>query len=215
MRPPSKQKLRKIYSVLHSYFKPALFTAPFHVLVFAVLSARTKEELTEKVALKLLSIADTPEKLARLSVTEIASLIKPVGFYKQKAKRLKQLAGMLHHRFDSIVPSNKKQLLELPGVGSKIADVVLADAFGMPVIAVDVHVAVVARRLGLVNSANYDEIQQTLQNLFLRVVKPNRLRYVNRGFVFFGKQVCRTAKPRCNVCPLANVCDHFRNSKMH
>ncbi len=209
----SKQKLLKIYSVLKQYYKPNLFSEPFHVLVFAVLSARTKEEITEKAAAKLLRIADTPEKLARLSITKIASLIKPVGFYKQKAKKLKQLARMLQYQFNSIVPSNKKQLMKLPGVGNKIADVVLADAFGMPIIAVDVHVAVIARRLGLVDSTNYDEIQQTLQDLFLNVIKPDQLKYINRGFVFFGKQICTTAKPRCNICPLTDVCDYFNKKK--
>ncbi|OYT33854.1 endonuclease III, partial [Archaeoglobales archaeon ex4484_92] len=124
---------------------------PFHHLVAALLSSRTRDEITIQAAQRLLDLADSPEKLASMSVSEIEDLIKGVGFYRVKARRLKELATILVKRYNSKVPLQFEELIKLPGIGRKSANVVLAH-LGHPAIAVDTHVHRVSNRIGLVKT---------------------------------------------------------------
>lgn len=204
----------KVLNVLKKFYysrKGAVhFSSPFKVLISCILSQRTKEENTEKASLKLFSVADTPEKLAKLSLREIESLIKQVGFYKQKARRIKQIAKIILEKYNGKIPKNREELMRLPGVGFKTSAVTLSYGHGIPIIAVDTHVNRISKRLGLVKeNANVEEVRKTLEKIFPK----SQWKYVNLGFVNFGREVCKPINPKCNECELKNICKFYKNKK--
>ncbi len=179
---------------------------PFKTLVSCVLSQRTRDEVTEKASRKLFSEYSSPEKLASANPRKVQELIYPVGFYKQKSKKIIMLAKELVEEYSSKVPSDRRSLISLPAVGPKTADVTLGYAFGKPVIPVDVHVEVVSKRLGLVHKkAGYEETRKTLEKL-----TPEKDRWiVNVGLVLFGKETCKTRNPLCQQCKIKRICDYY------
>jgi endonuclease-3 len=175
---------------------------PFKVLVAALLSSRTKDEVTAKAVERLFKVADTPEKVLKLSEDTIASLIYPVGFYKVKAKRLKELSGVLIERFGGKVPCDLEKLLSLPGVGRKTANLVLARAFNKPAVCVDTHVHRIMNRLGYIRTSSPKETEEVLQSKL-----PQRYwAEVNGVLVSFGQKVCTPVSPHCSVCPVEKTC---------
>lgn len=169
---------------------------PFQHLIFAVLSSRTRDEVTVEAGRKLFSKSDTPEKLLKLDVEEIEEIIRGVGFYKVKARKLKELAKILVDKYNSKVPLKLEELVKLPGVGRKTANIVLS-ASNIPTIAVDTHVHRISNRLGLVKTKKPEETEKELKKLF-----PKELwNKVNKAFVGFGQTVCKPVKPLCNECP--------------
>jgi endonuclease-3 len=177
-------------------------TEPFQHLVFAILSARTRDEQTVKAAKRLIEVADTPEKLASLPVEEIEKLISNAGFYRNKAKNLKAMAEILVKNHSSKVPDDFNQLTELPGVGRKTANVVLSYAFNKNTIAVDTHVHRISNRLGFVKTKYPIETERELE----RIVPVKYWRRLNRAMVAFGQTVCKPLKPLCQECPLGVFC---------
>ena len=175
---------------------------PFQHLVFAILSARTRDEQTVKAATNLFRVANTPEKLAELPEEEIASLIKAAGFYKNKAKSLKAMAKILVEEYDSKVPDSYDELTKLPGVGRKTANVVLAHAFNKSAIAVDTHVHRISNRLGLVKTEKPEETEEELK----KIVPKELWKRVNTVLVAFGQTVCKPIKPLCSECPVEKFC---------
>lgn len=174
---------------------------PFRILVATILSARTKDEVTAVAADRLFRMADTREKLARLSEEEIAHLIYPVGFYRSKAGYLKQLPEALQ-TFGGKVPETIDDLVTLPGVGRKTANLVRSVAFGRPAICVDTHVHRIMNIWGYVDT---DSPLKT--EIALRRTLPERhwLR-VNSLLVAFGQSICRPVSPHCDICPLLGPC---------
>jgi len=192
----AKEKGAPVYT-LKNFLK-----TPFQHLVFTVLSSRTKDEVTAEVCKRLFSVADTPEKLAELPVDRIEELIRGVGFYRVKAKNLKKLAEELVKL--GRVPDSYEELVKLPGVGRKTANVVLASAFGKDSIGVDTHVHRISNRLGLVSTEKPEETEEELKKLF-----PKKLwRKVNRAMVGFGQTVCKPQKPLCSECPFKDRCPY-------
>lgn len=170
---------------------------PFQHLIFAVLSSRTKDEVTVKAGKRLFKKAKNPEELAKMDVGEIEKLIEGVGFYRVKAKNLKKLAEILVSKYNSRIPLNLEELTKLPGVGRKTANIVLS-ASNIPTIAVDTHVHRISNRLGLVKTKKPEETEEQLKKLF-----PKKLwNRVNQAFVGFGQTVCKPIKPLCNECPI-------------
>ena len=209
-----KEDYKKILKVLKKFYysrKPAVhFSSPFKVLISCILSQRTKEENTEKASAELFSIADTPEKIAELSLKKIESLIKPAGFYRQKAKRIKQVSKIILEKYNGKVPKKREELMKLPGVGLKTSAVVLSYGHGIPIIAVDTHVNRISKRLGLVRKcADVEEVRKTLERIFPK----KEWKFVNLGFVNFGREICRPVKPKCDTCELKDICEFFRNKK--
>ncbi len=176
---------------------------PFHHLVAALLSSRTRDEVTIVAAQRLLSKAKKPEELAKMDVKEIEELIKGVGFYRVKAKKLKELAKVLVEKYNSKVPLDIEELTKLPGIGRKSANVVLAYS-GIPAIAVDTHVHRISNRLGLVKTKKPEETEEKLKEIFPKELWSK----VNRAFVGFGQTVCKPQKPLCNECPISEFCKY-------
>ncbi len=175
-------------------------TSPFRILVFVMLSSRTRDETTAEVTRRLFRVADTPEKIARMDVAEIEKLIYGVGFYRIKARKLKELASAVAKI--GRVPETFEELIKLPGIGRKSAKVVLAHAFGKPAIGVDTHVHRISNRLGLVRTSTPEETDRELARIVPDHLKPR----FNRAFVAFGQVVCKPRKPLCEECPLLEIC---------
>ena len=175
---------------------------PFRILVSAVLSTRTQDPVTAAASARLFEHAADPRALARLTPARIQKLIFPVGFYRTKAKLLPQLARMLVARWDGNVPRTMAELLELPGVGRKVASIVLSQGFGLPAIAVDTHVQRISNRLDLVRTSRPIDTERLLKEILPR----HRWRDWNHLLVALGQTVCRPQRPLCSGCPLSRLC---------
>ena len=177
---------------------------PFRTLIRCIISQRTKDEVTDEVTDRLFKKLKNQKGIADASVKEIEKSIYPYGFYKVKAKWIKWIAQNVKK-----VPRNRAELMKLPGVGEKTADITLSYGFGEPVIAIDVHVRVISERLGI--SGNYSEMQKKLHEL----VPIERRLLINKLLVEFGKKICRTNAPKCNICPIRRWCKYYarRNNR--
>ena len=180
---------------------------PFAVLISTILSLRTKDATTKKAFLNLWAKAKTPKDILTIEETEIAKLIYPVGFYKTKAKRLKEISKILIAKYNSNVPNNLDLLLELPGVGRKTANLVITLGFGKLGICVDTHVHRISNRLGLVNTKTPEETEFTL-----REILPKKYWIIiNDLLVSYGQNLCKPIGPKCNDCKIKKFCSYYKN----
>lgn len=176
---------------------------PFHVLTATILSTRTKDDCTASVCRRLFKVVKKPSDFRKFSIAQIERLIFPIGFYKTKARHLKLLPDALDSRHGSIIPDTLEGLLDLPGVGRKVANLVLAQGFGKPAICVDVHVHRISNRFGLVDTDNPLQTETALAEIL-----PRRYwRNWNTYLVSFGQRICLPVSPKCSACPLARYCD--------
>ena len=175
---------------------------PFRVLVCALLSTRTKDELTHRVCERFFEKVNFPEDLIRLSEEEIRRLIYPVGFYRNKAKQLKEIGRILVENYGGKVPDTLEELLKLPGVGRKVANLVLSKGYNKPAIVVDVHVHRIVNRWCLVKTKNPTETEFRL----MEVVPKELWSEINYLLVAFGQTICTPKKPKCELCPVEKYC---------
>ncbi|MFB0557913.1 MAG: endonuclease III [Candidatus Bathyarchaeia archaeon] len=181
---------------------------PFRTLVGCVLSHRTRDENASQAARALFEVAGSPDDVLRLRPEELKRRIRCSRFYNRKAKRILSICRALKKDFGGEVPEDRDMLLSLPGVGPKTADIVLSYAFDRPAIAVDVHIATLAKRLGLVDEkAKPEDVKEALEGL----VPPEKYRFIDRALVRLGKEYCRSRNPRCPMCFMSNLCEE--NSK--
>lgn len=175
---------------------------PFVVLVGTLLSLRTKDETTQKVMEVLMPHARTPRQLMRIPDGELERMIYPVGFYRNKAKTLKEVAGTVITRYGGKVPDTIEELLSIKGVGRKTANLVVTEGYGKPGICVDTHVHRISNRLGIVSTRNPHETEEGL-----RKVLPRQYWIIyNSLLVTFGKRICTPLSPKCSQCPIENLC---------
>ena len=207
-----KEDLPKVLEILRKEFPkwnaPVVYMIaqhrrdPFRVLVCALLSTRTKDELTHKVCKKLFEKVKSPEDLLELSKEEIEKLIYPVGFYRVKAKQLKEIGKILTEEYKGRVPDKLEELLRLPGVGRKVANLVLSKGYGKPAVVVDVHVHRIVNRWCLVKTRNPTETEFKLMEL----VPKEYWGEVNYLLVAFGQTICTPKNPKCSECPIETFC---------
>ena len=179
---------------------------PFRILIATVLSARTRDENTTKAADKLFKIYGTPEKLAKAKVKDVERMIKSVGFYHVKSKRIIEVANIILTKYHGRVPADIDKLVEIPGVGRKTANCVLVYAFEKPAIPVDTHVPRISNRLGLVDTKTPEETEMELRK---KVPKKYWLP-INNTFVMYGQNICKPISPMCSVCKIRNSCNYFK-----
>ena|SRR3989344_3612488 len=173
---------------------------PFRILIATILSARTNDRTTAEVCKRLFKKVKNFRDLDKLNVKEIEKLIYPVGFYRNKAKSLKKLPAKIKELKG--IPRNIDDLLKLPGVGRKTANLVLVNAFDKDAIGVDVHVHRISNRLGYVKTKNPEETEKALRKKLPR-------RYwkdINRLFVMLGQNICKPVSPYCSKCPINKYC---------
>ncbi len=176
---------------------------PFTTLVACLLSLRTKDAVTDAAVEKLLGTFDTPEKIAMLSEADIASLIYPVGFYKTKAKRLKELCRTLIEKYGGNVPDDFHELLTLNGVGRKTANIVMVYGHHKHgFLPIDTHCHRIPNRLGWIKTKTPEETEHALQ----RILPERYWDDFNALFVVFGQTICVPISPFCSRCPVARYC---------
>ena len=180
---------------------------PFSILIGTILSARTKDESTTKVVKKLFSRYLTPKALANAKVRNVEKLIKSIGFYHVKAKRIIKVAQIINSQYKGKVPENFEKLIELPGVGRKTANCVLVYAFDTPAIPVDTHVHRISNRLGLVNTKMPEETEMELRK---KIPKKYWLQ-INDTFVMYGQNICKPISPMCNICKIKTRCNYYKS----
>jgi endonuclease-3 len=177
----------------------------FELLVAVVLSAQTTDISVNKVSSKLFQKYPNADSLANAQIQDIEDIIKTIGLYHNKAKNIKKLAEDLVSKFDGEVPSLREDLESLPGVGRKTANVVLSNAFGIPALAVDTHVARVSVRLCLAKEG--DSVLEIEQKLMKKI--PRELwQKAHHQLIFFGRYHCLAKNPKCSSCPLFDLCKY-------
>jgi endonuclease-3 len=175
---------------------------PFHVLVSTVISLRTKDEVTEAASRRLLDRAPGPKELAALPARSIERLIYPAGFYRTKARHLREIARILLETHRGRVPESMESLLALPGVGRKTANLVRNLGYGLEGICVDTHVHRISNRLGWVRTRNPAETEKALEEVLPR----KHWIAINTILVQFGQTTCKPLSPICSACPLSRDC---------
>jgi endonuclease-3 len=176
---------------------------PFRVLIATMLSAQTRDPVTHAASTRLFKRARTPRSMAKLPVAEIQRLIYPVSFYRNKARHVKETCAQIVSRFGGRVPGTMEELLTLPGVGRKTANLVLILSHGSKDnICVDTHVHRLANRLGWVRTKTPDETEQALYRTVPRRWWPD----VNLYLVTWGQNVCKPVYPRCGACVVSGLC---------
>ena len=181
---------------------------PFRVLISTVLSHRTKDPTTAAASSRLFAKYPDATSLSKGNTRTIASLIRPVGFYKTKSRTVKKLARIILESYHGVVPDTVDELLKLPSVGHKTANCVLVYGFKKPAIPVDTHVHRIFNRLGIVETKTPDETEAALVKL---VAKRDWLP-LNEVFVKFGQTVCKPIGPKCAHCPLTDRCRYYREN---
>ena len=174
----------------------------FAVLISTIISLRTRDAVTRMVSSQVLKMAPDIDAMISIDREKLEQLLRPAGFYRQKAGQMKRIARILKSDFEGRVPQSMDSLLTLPGVGRKTANFVMGMVFGVPSICVDVHVHRISNRLGLVNTRSPEETEFALQKLF----PIEEWTGINHIMVRFGQRICRPAKPLCNDCPLQDQC---------
>ncbi len=173
----------------------------FQVLVATFLSTRTKDETTIEVVKKLFKIVKTPLDVIQ-NKDKIEKLIFPVGFYKTKAKRLLEIAEILEKKYNGKVPDKLEDLIALPGIGRKIANLILNRCFGQNLISVDTHVHRISNRLGILKTKNPLETEKRL----MEIVDKKWWKKYNEILVAFGQKICKPVSPECSICPVRELC---------
>jgi endonuclease-3 len=175
---------------------------PFSILISTIISLRTKDEVTHAASERLFALASDPESMAALEESEIASAIYPAGFYRNKAKQIRESARIIVTEYGGKTPGTLEELTALPGVGRKTANLVLGLGFAVPAICVDIHVHRISNRLGWIETKTPEETETALM-----AILPRRLWIpINDLLVRFGQQRCTPVSPFCSTCPLRDEC---------
>lgn len=203
----SKEKTMEAIEVMYELFPEAACELrhknPFELLIAVILSAQATDVSVNKATPALFDAYPTPEALSQAPIEVIMGKIKTIGLYRNKAKNIKACAEQLLERFNGNVPKTRAELISLPGVGRKTANVVMGDAFGEPAIAVDTHVERVSKRLRICKlDATVLEVEETL----MRKVPKELWVKTHHTMIFFGRYHCLARSPKCDICPLLAMC---------
>jgi endonuclease-3 len=202
------ERAAAILSILNSLYpevKPQLFYRnPFELLVATILSAQCTDNQVNRVTPGLFKRLQRPQEFVKTPVAEIEELVRPTGFYRNKARNIKACCQALIERHGGQVPRTIEALVALPGVGRKTANVVLGAAFDTPGVVVDTHVGRISSRLGLTKNKDPKKIEIDL----MRIIPKNQWSDFSLRLIFFGRETCTARKPKCPVCPLDHLCPY-------
>lgn len=195
----------KVLNALYPQVKPQLlYRSPFELLVATILSAQCTDNQVNRVTPVLFKRMRRPRDFVKTPVAEIEGLVRPTGFYRNKARNIKACCEALVGRHGGHVPRTLEELVELPGVGRKTANVVLGAAFDTPGVVVDTHVGRISGRLGLTKNKDPEKIERDL----MRIIPRNEWSDFSLRLIFFGRATCTARKPKCPVCPLSHLCPY-------
>ena len=204
MKPKDVVEIIKILKKTYPDAKCSLdFSTPFTLLVAVMLSAQCTDERVNLTTPSIFEKYSTPQDFATMDIKILEELIHPCGFYKTKAKHIQETARIIVEKFDGKVPQNMKDLMSLPGVGRKTANVVMLEAFSDPQgIAVDTHCMRISNRMGLSREIVPEKIEKDL----LKIIPPEFYKDVNHLFIWHGRNTCTARSPKCDECPIASYC---------
>ncbi len=213
MKKNKKENLEQLIKLLKKSYPDATcsldFSTPFELVVSVMLSAQCTDERVNKTTPYIFSKYKTPEDFVKIQTSELEKLIHPCGFYKNKSKNIKSCAEKILSDYNGEVPKNIDDLITLPGIGRKSANVIMLEAYGKAVgIAVDTHAKRISNRLGLSSQSDPDKIEKDLIKLF-----PGKyLKDINHLFVWHGRNTCVARNPKCNSCSISHLCNYYRNN---
>ena len=202
VKPPRMTALRELHE--------AETGGPFSILIGTILSARTKDESTTKVVKVLFSKYKNAKALANAKIRDVEKIIKPIGFYHVKSRRIVEVAKIIDSQYKGVVPEDLDTLVKLPGVGRKTANCVLVYAFEKSAIPVDIHVHRISNRLGLVETKTPEDTEQEL----MKKIPKKFWIEINDTFVMYGQNICKPISPMCDVCKIKKSCKYYKLSKV-
>ena len=207
MQPKDINQIFEIFSKLNP--KPVTelsYSNHFTLLVAVLLSAQSTDIGVNKATKRLFENYDTPQKMLELGEAGLKNYIKTIGLFNTKAKNVIALSELLVKDYDSQVPDTIEELIKLPGVGRKTANVVLCSAFGKAAMPVDTHVGRVAQRVGISKGKNPEQIEKDLMGTI-----PQKWLYdAHHWLVLHGRYICLARKPKCEICPISDYCQYYR-----
>ncbi|HIS88245.1 TPA: endonuclease III [Candidatus Avigastranaerophilus faecigallinarum] len=180
---------------------------PFIVLIACILSLRTNDRTTYPATMRMLELGKTPKDFLKVKLEDLEKAIYPVGFYKNKAKQILDIASELYYNYNSIVPKDIDELTKFKGVGRKTANLVQSKGYNLPSICVDVHVHRISNRLGIVSTNEPEETEFALKENLPKELWSD----INTLFVTLGQNVCKPTKPNCDVCKLQKYCNFYKS----
>ncbi len=203
----NKKQVRYCLDVMGEMFPAAqcelIHKNPFELLIAVVLSAQCTDALVNKVTAELFKKYKEPEDYTAVPLEELENDIRSIGLYRNKAKNIRKLSQMLIEEHGRQVPDSREELVKLPGVGRKTANVVMSVAFGKPAIAVDTHVERVSKRLGF---CRWKDSVLQVEEALMRKVPEEEWGLAHHRLIFFGRYHCKAQSPKCDVCPLLDLC---------
>lgn len=185
------------------------YKTPYELLVATVLSAQSTDVRVNIVTKELFKNFNTPEKILKLGEEKLMEYIKSIGFYNVKSKNIIALSHLLIQNYDSQVPEQMDELIKLPGVGRKTANVVLSNCFGVPAIAVDTHVFRVSTRLGFSDKKDPLQVEQDL----MKKISKKYWTDAHHAFIFHGRRICKARNPICELCSVQSYCKFYKKKK--
>jgi endonuclease-3 len=208
----AKSRIKRLLEILRSTY-PGVKTAlghrnPLELLIATILSAQCTDERVNQVTHTLFEKLRTAEDFAEVPVADLEEMIRPTGFYRNKAKSIKACCQALLERHGGKVPDNMEALVKLPGIGRKTANVILGSAFAIPGIVVDTHVKRLSQRIGLTEESDPVKIEFDLMALLPRKDWID----FSHQMIWHGRALCKARKPNCPACPLLELCDHGRKA---
>lgn len=202
-----KENITQVIEILSNYYPDATcsldYTKPIELVIALILAAQCTDERVNKITPILFKKFPTVYDLATAKITDIEEIIKPCGFYKNKAISISESAKIIVNNFNGIVPHTMDELCTLKGIGRKSSNIILQECFNNTVgIAVDTHVTRIARKIGLTNSNTAEKIEKDLT----KIIDKKYWNKVNHIFVYHGRAICIARRPECTVCPIKDIC---------
>lgn len=209
-----KQKGMQVVETLKQHYPDtcSLIAEKDYELLFATrLSAQCTDARVNLVTKVLFSRFPTLQSIAEADLEELCEIVKPCGLFRTKATDLKMAANMLLSEYDGKVPDSMEELLKLPGVGRKTANLILSDLYGHPAIVADTHCIRISNRLGLVSDCGTDPFK--VEMALKKVIEPKEQASLCHRFVHFGRDICTARSPKCNICPLSHLCTEYKKNQ--
>jgi endonuclease-3 len=203
----NKAKVRHILDTMADMFPDAHcelnHSNPFELTIAVLMSAQCTDEMVNKVTKDLFQKYKTPGDYVQVPIEELENDIRRIGLYRNKAKNIKALCQLLIEKHNGEIPTSHEELVTLPGVGRKTANVVMSNAFGYPAIAVDTHVERVSKRLGI---CRWKDTPLQVEQALMKKVPKDEWTMTHHRLIFFGRYHCKAQKPQCEVCPVLETC---------
>ena len=210
----NKQEFKEIIDLLKKQYPKAKcsldFSTPFELLIAVMLSAQCTDERVNKTTPSIFKKYNTPEDFVKMDISLLENLIHPCGFYKNKAKNIKATSKILVEKYNSKVPQTMDELIALPGVGRKTANVVMLEAFNNPQgVAVDTHCKRIANRIGISKESEPEKIEKDI----LKLAPKEYYKDLNHILIYHGRNICDSRNPKCDICPIYKKCKYSKTFK--